>query len=275
MNVFQVGDFTIKLVDNPADALSMQEKRKLLTESIPLVQKVFRNEIVSEAENTAHLFEVSTLIYVEDLSGTLIGFSSCIPVIVENHTIIHLKGCILHPAYQGRGLYNILTTTRILHEARHHDNKTLLIGTRTQNPRVFQNMSMRLGLYPQVHEKTPEDLRKIAEVYAAHIWEKREASQPQRGLALDENMVITRAYDYLSEKGDHGELCIYGKNIPWAVDERVNDFFRKNLHLSSGDAILLLGPFSFERTLDVLRQAIHKIDPLAFSLEEWFSRIKR
>jgi hypothetical protein len=149
-----------------------------------------------------------------------------------------------------------------------------MVGTRTQSPIVFQNMSMRLGLYPRVHEKTPEDLRKIAEVYAALIWEKRKASQAQQRLPLDENLVIARAYDYLDEKGEHGELCIYGKNIPWATDESINDFFRKNLHPASGDAILLIGPFSYERTVNVLRQAVHKIDPQAFSLRERFFRYK-
>src|SRR5690348_10402480 len=135
MNVFQLGDFTIKVVDNPADALSTQEKRRLLDESIPITQKgfgnekVYGNDSVNEAECRAHLIEVSTLIYVEDPSGRMIGFSSCIPVTVDNHTIIHLKGCILHPDYRGQGLYNILTTTRILHEARRHAHETLLIGT--------------------------------------------------------------------------------------------------------------------------------------------------
>lgn len=256
METFQLGKFTIELVDDPATTLKPHQREELIRQSIPVARKGFRNEAVTESDIITHAIEISTGVYVKDAAGNLIGFSGCVPENVLGRTVIHLKGTVLLPEYQGVGLYGVLTPVRILREAERYDATELLIGTRTQSPVVYRFMSRKVGLYPKVDEPTPEELKPIAEAYAAIVREKHSDFQSKYGLDFDRDaLVIRRAYGMVDEYGNESGFCMYGDDIPGRDDEEVNRFIKDNLDLPNGDAVLLIGPVSREKNLDILRNA--------------------
>jgi len=271
METFRLGDFTIDLIDNPEQTLEPSEKQKLTQESIPVARKAYRNENVTEYDIIIHAINVSTGVYMKDGGGKLIAFSTCVPETILGRTVIHLKATTLLPEYQGKGIYGIVTAVRILREAEKHDVKDLLIGTRTQSPLVYRFMC-RLGLYPQMHDLTPDSIKPIAEAYAGVIRDKHSEFKSRNGLEFDrDTLVIRHAYGTVDEKGQESGFSMYGNRPPWLKgDDETNEFVRRHLTLSAGDAFLMIGPFQRDKCLDMLSRSLYKLNPSRLSLVERF-----
>lgn len=263
METFELGRFTVDVVDDPASNLTLDQREELIRESIPVARKGFKNEAVTESDIVTHALEVSTGVYARDASGSLIGFSSCVPESALGRTVIHLKGTVLLPEYQGGGLYPVLTAVRILREAERRGAADILIGTRTQSPIVYRFMSKSVGLHPKVDETIPEDLKPIAEAYAGIVRLKHSDFQSKHGLDFDcDQLIIRRAYGMVDASGNEQGFCMYGNNIPWVTDdEEVNVFIRSKLDLHNGDAILLIGPFVRKKNIAILNKAVNRLDP--------------
>lgn len=253
METYKLGEFTVDLVDNPAQSLSKKEQYMLVQQAIPVTRKAFGNEGVTETDIITHAIEVSTAIYLKNKYGDLLAFSTCVPEDVTSGTIVHLKGTAVRPESQGKGFYSILIPLRVLVEAEKHPNKKLLVGTRTQNPRVYEK-SIKLGLFPKYDQPTPEYLKPVACDYAALVREKHSDFQSEKGLEFDSDVLVARrAYGFVNEAGQEETFCMYGDNVPKARDERINQFINNNLDFQNGDAVILIGSFSRENCLNMLR----------------------
>jgi hypothetical protein len=274
METYQLGNYTFDIVNDPAKTLSPDEKAKIISESIPVARKAFRNDGVTESDIILHAVEVPTGIYLKNADGRLIGFSSCLTELVGDKIIIHLEGAALAPEYQGEGLYPILVVLRILYEAEKHDPAMLLIGTRTQSPIVYYSICEKLGLYPQIDAPIPADLQPVGSAYATLISEKHSDFKPKNGVDFDPStFIIRRAYGGVDKDNNEFGFCMYGNSIPWLKDnERINQFFKNNLDFNDGDAFLLLGPYSHSKNFDVLSSAIYRINPQKLPLLERFKK---
>lgn len=254
MITYELNKFIVEVVDNPAESLSKKDRADLIQQAIPVTRKAFGNEGVTETDVITHAIEVSTAVFIKDQHNRLLAFSTCVPEYVGMHTVIHLKGTAVYPEIQGEGLYSILIPLRVLFEAEKHKSKELLVGTRTQNPRVYEK-TVKLGLYPRFDKPTPDYLKPIAKEYAALVREKHSDFKSKRGLEFDmDNLIVRRAYGNVNAKGEEETFCMYGDNVPNARDERVNEFIRKNLNFKNGDVVLLIGAYSKENCLSMIKE---------------------
>ncbi len=257
MERFAIGnDLMVEVIKQPMTTLTVGGIAELVQQAVPVTRRAFGNEGVTETDVLTHVIQVSTAVIVRDSHGQLIAFSTCIPESVEGNTIIHLKGTAVRPEFQGAGLYSILVPLRILVEAESHQNVKLLVGTRTQNPRVYEK-AVGLGLFPRPDSPVPNWLKQTAEEYAALIREKHSDFRSQHGLEFDrETFVIRRAYGYTTQDGKEETFCLYGDSVPEAKDIRINQFLKKTLDFQNGDAILLIGPYSQDLCIKTLKEYV-------------------
>jgi len=274
METFILGNYILNLVDNPKNKLDSKEKDIVLEQAIPVARKAFRNEFVTESDIITHAIDVSTAVYIKNITGNLIGFSSCVPENVLGKIIIHLKGTVLLPEYQGDGLYSLLIVLRVLAEAEKQSTDDILIGTRTQSPVVYYTMSEKLGLYPGLSRSTPDELKTIATVYAQLISDKHSDFHPSGGVDfVQSSLVIRRAYGGVNENGKEFGYCMYGNNIPWLRNnEVVNDYVKSHLNLENGDAFLLLGKFDYQKSFNLMADCMQKLAPTKSDVLERFRR---
>ena len=252
-------DYTIEIIDNP-DALDEEEKKSLVSACIPVAREGFKNDDITENDIRIHAIEGTTGVYLKNKQGDIIGFGGSVSEIIQEKTVLHLKGTVLLPEYQGKGLYKIITPLRVLRESE-KIGEDFYVGTRTQNPKVFGFMSRKLDLFPKASEQTPEEIRDIAEGYAKLVQEKHSDFIPKEGIIFNrDTSVVKRAYGYVNKDGEEFGLCMYGKNIPQSDYDVINKFIERNLDLNNGDALILLGKFDKERYLKVLESIIPTLD---------------
>ena len=274
METFPVDKYIFNLVDDPNNKLGYEEKESILKQAVPVARKAFRNEAVTETDIITHAFDVSTAVYIKDKMGNLIGFSSCVQENVLGKIIIHLKGTVLLPDYQGDGLYSLLIVLRILAEAEKQNGNSPLIGTRTQSPIVYYTMSEKLGLYPKLNEPTPNELINTATLYAQIISDKHSDFHPSRGVDfVQDSFIIRRAYGGVDASGKEFGYCLYGDNVPWLRNnESVNNYVKSHLNLNDGDAFLLLGNYDYKKTFGLLIDCVKKLAPSQPAIVERFRR---
>jgi len=69
-----------------------------------------------------------------------------------------------------------------------------------------------------------------------------------------DNLIVKRAYGNIKQNGEEETFCMYGDNVPNARNEQINEFIRKNLNFKNGDAVLLIGPYSRENCLSMIKE---------------------
>lgn len=260
MEKIKLVKYGIDIIDNPLETLSKSDRNKLVQACIPVARKGFGHEGITESDIELHALDVTTGIYVSNEQGEVVGFGGCVLEEVDGEKIVHLKGSAIMPEHQSSGLYKIITPVRVLREVE-KEGTDLYVGSRTQNPRVFEFMSNVLGLYPQVDEDVPERMKTVAEGYASIVQNKHSDFVPKDGIVFDKNILaVRRAYGGVDENGEEFGFCMYGDNVPPARNQRTNQFITENLDFQNGDAIILLGQFSKDDYLNCL-QSIKKLDP--------------
>ena len=254
-----IGNYKVDVIDNPKQTLTKKELDDLVQACIPVARKGFGNEGVTESDIYTHAVEVNTGIYIRNEQGELIGFGGSSLEEVGEKSVVHLKGAAILPEYQGKGLYSILTPLRAIREAE-KNGPEVYIGTRTQNPRVFEYMSNRLGFYPKVDETPEKNLEKIAETYATLVNEKHSDFRSKGGVGFNkESFVVKRAYGFVNEEGEEQGFCMYGENMPQAKDSRIDNYLQKNLDFSNGDAMILVGKFDEKTYMKAYEAGINQL----------------
>lgn len=262
MERLQLDSYLLDIIDNPKEMLSNKEISLLVEECIPVARKGFGNEGITESDIYIHVVDVTTGIYIRDKHGNIIAFGGSIPEEVNGKKVIHLKGSAVLPEHQERGLYSILTPIRVLREAEKL-GKGIYIGSRTQNPRVFEYMSERLGFFPKTEGQPPEQIKEIAKSYADLIQEKHSDFKSREGVVFDrDNLVVRRAYGGKKENGEEFGFCMYGKKIPHAKNPSTNEFMTRNLDFNNGDAVILLGKFNRNTYLNSLESTVKRLNPI-------------
>lgn len=257
MEKITLENYVISIIDNPKETLSKQERNELVQACIPVARKGFNHDGITASDIEIHALDVTTGIYIADKAGKVIGFGGTIPEIVDNKIILHLKGTAIMPEHQSKGLYHLITPLRVLRESEKQNADSFYIGTRTQNPRVFEFMCRLLNFYPQPELTTPDNIKSIAEAYAKIVQDKHSDFHPKNGIIFDKNhLIVRRAYGGVNIEGQEFGFCMYGDNIPKARDERINLYAANSLDFKNGDALILVGQYlDKKKYLDVLKSA--------------------
>ncbi len=254
-----IGAYKIDIIDEPRKTLTKAELDQLGTAAIPIVRKGFRNDNITESDIRTHALDVDTGIYIRGEDGELIGFGGSGLEEIDGRSVVHLKGAAILPEYQGKGLYNILTPLRAIREAE-KNGPEVYVGTRTQNPRVFEYMTGKLGLHPHINEAPAKDLEDLAESYAQLVRDKHSDFRSREGAGFEKDtFVVKRAYGFIDKQGVERGFCMYGDNLPHAKDKNIDDYLNKNLDFDNGDAMILIGRHDEERCARAYQQGIERL----------------
>lgn len=266
MSSYQIGAKTIQIVDYPNTTLTRDDKEALMAPCIEVARAAFENEGVTEKDIVSHVFAVSVVIFVRDQKGRLESFASTVVETLGESRIVYLKGVAVSPHVKGAGISSLATALRILHVTKERDTENWFMSTRTQSPIVYRNYIKNFDLYPRPRpgECTPGNIKALADRLAPLVQEKHSDEQPKDGLRFDRDRLIMRGTYLLTDPatGVQRGFSMYGDHIPWCdVDDEVNGFFKHNLDLAGGDAVLILGRLDREKAKAYLIRSVTKMDP--------------
>ncbi len=259
MRQITLENYVVRLIDNPNESLSTAERDELVQACSPVARKGFNNDGITANDIKIHALDVTTGIYISDKTGKVIGFGGTTQEIIDDKIVLHLKGTAIMPEHQSKGLYHLITPLRALSEAQ-KIGPQVYIGTRTQNPRVFEFMSGQLRFYPQVKGENPEQISAIAEKYAKIVQDKHSDFHPKEFVFDKFSMVVRRAYGGTNPDRSEFGFCMYGDNIPIARSKEHTQYMNQKLDFKNGDALILIGEFSKEAYLNVLKSVSQKFD---------------
>src|SRR3989344_2718146 len=197
MKTINLNKYKLDIIDNPELVLSERDKINIIDQCVIVARESFGNETITKNDVYIHSIKATTAIYVRDNLdyGKIIGFGSSAPEYIDENLMIHLKGSAVLPNHQKNDLYKIILPTRLILESKKLKTPDFFCGSRTQNPRVFQTMTKRLGMFPQIGLETDEEIKDLAERYAIIIQEKHSDFVPKGGVKFDrDSMVVRRAY---------------------------------------------------------------------------------
>jgi len=250
---FFLQDYIVYLVDNPL-GMGSSLKESLIKKCIFIARKGFNNEKVSENDVLIHALDVDTGVYISDRKD-LIAFGGGVVDEVEGEKILHLKGTAIIPEHQGKKLYQIITSLRALKESEKF--RDFYVGSRTQNPRVFEFMTKNFDMWPKMGVEIPKEIKEVAGKYANYVQNKHSDFIPTNGIVFDKNnLIVRRAYGFVGENGDESGFCMYGDSLPSTKDQSINEYFKSNLNHNDGDAFILFGNFNKKKYLRNLENLI-------------------
>lgn len=253
-----IGGYKVDIIDEPQKTLTKTELDQLGIAAIPVVRKGFGNDGITESDIRTHALDVDTGIYIRAGDGELVGFGGSGLEEVDGKSVVHLKGAAILPEYQGLGLYNILTPLRAVREAE-KNGPEVYVGTRTQNPRVFEYMTGKLGLHPQTDSEPDEDLESLAASYAQLVYDEHSDFRSQGGVGFDKDtFVVKRAYGFIDAQGLERGFSMYN-DIPHAKDKRIEDYLHSNLDFNNGDAMILVGRYDEERYAATYQRGLERL----------------
>lgn len=243
IETFELENYIVEMIDNPL-RLDHSKKTSLLEQCISVARNGFKNENITKSDIETHALDVKTGIYIRN-KKELIGFGGAIIENINGNNILHLKGTAILPAHQGKKIYRIITSMRVLREA--EKSNDFYIGSRTQNPRVLEFMTKTLEGWPRVNEQIPDKIKNIAYHYANHIQNNHSDFIPEKGIVFNRDLlVVEKAYGFRDENGIEQGFCMYGNSVPNAKDQRINSHITSNLNFQNGDAFIILGDFNKE-----------------------------
>jgi hypothetical protein len=253
MKSLKLGELTFEIVHRPLETLTKELMEEYKTASVPAARNGFGNPNITESDIELHVLKSNTTIFVRDVSGSILGFSSSDIINVNGTPIIYLQGTAISRTDQGKGIYNVFNPLRIVCEMDGLGLTEAYVGTRTQSPITFWNMVKKFEMFPRPKQETPEEIGKIAESLAQDLYDNHSDFQHPGGLTFNPKTLVHKmAYGNMVNGVPTG-FCMYGNNIPWVKeDQEINDFLRANVDFQNGDAMILLGKVDYSMPASML-----------------------
>ena len=187
-------------------------ERETLVEKLTDIARDGFGTDMSKQDVENHVLPVDQL-YLVDVGGKLIGFSSYDLLRYQQKNILYLSGIVIKKEFQKCGLFRVVNSLALMGD---YD----FFAMRTQNPVVYAAASKLVDLYPKAG-RIPEDVKDIASAIAVEH--------------LGMNDFCRETFVKRSTYG----CCLYDA-VP---EHRAKEFFDEVLELdySSGDSVLLVG----------------------------------
>lgn len=275
-------------IDSKKDFLSLDEKGERYLEDSKIIvykptntDKIFKIEIISNAkiklkdiktealndlrgickqagqdpeDHVINYFNLADLLMLVRVDGNLCGFA--VAHYVEDN-IVHIPVTMINPNYQRMGLATFINTfifkRFILRKIKKSKFQIwnwlepIYLIFRTQNPNIYTTLNKRIKVFPSIIDSrdrkvipTLEEIA-LAKRCAEKFWPSCEFSPG--------TFVLKGAYF------SNPRLMIDPENIPWSKNKEVNNFFEKELGLTTrgGHALLIMGKISL---FDILKSII-------------------
>jgi hypothetical protein len=256
---YQVGEYVVEVYDNPATNLSPSAQDKLIQDCLSVAQDGFGTQHVDAEVVRRHVLHVSTSVIIRQGYDQVIGIAGSSVLQIENHRIIYLQGATILNACRSRGLYKLSVAVRILAEAQKLEangvgNSNVLIGTRTQNPIIYEILHRNLKLFPYTCGYVDNDIKDIAQKFSRKIYAQFNDFDSSVEHEFDSDYFVARkSFMCMLEDKKFG-LNIYGSNTPFCKDDdEINKYMRENINYENGDALIILGYYCQQKVSALLK----------------------
>lgn len=210
----------------------IKEKESEFTE---IFSKIMLEAIGDPGDLAQSILNTADILCIAIVNGQIVGFATGK---FFDKNILYLQATIVHKDFSGLGLYKKLNNKVILYYLSRFPKRAFTgfwLVFRTQNPSLYERVYKLTPLFPDYksNRKPKSDELEVFKKVCLFISPNNEVN--------NEDFTIWQAYK------DNPGIILNPKDIPFAYDPLINDFFENKLHLSKmdGNAMICMGKIKF------------------------------
>ncbi len=263
------GDYYIEIVNDPSQTLPLSSQNQLIQQCTEISRESFQNSNLNYDGLQSCIIDASTSFFARDNDDQIVGFASYSLYKIDEYTIIYMQSSAVSTAHQSQGLGQFLISYRAI-DAAHRIFKEnvdikpgqILIGGRTQSPKLYRFMNQKIGCFPNPDGMADPKIRVIARKFAKLLYDHQNSNDDKYGFQFNDKAFVTKyaykkaySFESASEQSNTG-ASIYASGIPFCeYDDEVNNFMKANLDWEEGDVITTLGYYNPDRVKKLLQSA--------------------
>ena len=259
-----INNISIESHNNIKNTFSKSSKDYLIKQCTEIAIDSFGSDAISEEDVCRHILDSYTTIIARDEQSNVIGFSSSDIKNAGGFHIIYFQSTVIANHHKRTGLHKIFLALRIIEGVKRiksigkcNDENQILLGGRTQNPRISRRSRKSLDLFPNLDGFIDEKIRPVGRIFAHSLYEDDCKHSPYGHPSFifdDETFVAKSAYKFASNKqGDKASL--YDNNIPFSSDSKVDEFMKTRINWENGDALISLGFYKNDKVRELLDES--------------------